>query len=147
MIQAEKLEKVLNGKITEVNSIIFNGIENTPYFHIKTPKSYEFYTPEDDGTGTNFKGLVVMDIATLLTTALPVLVHNSVLLKHILNESIEKIFEIYNKSEKQIFVSIDKDTSYTAKTVALIKGCKVLKISSGCNELFGFQFGKKGAKK
>lgn len=87
-----------------------------------------------------------MDIATLLTTALPVLVHDSVLLKQISNESIEKIFEIYSQSEKQIFVSIDKDTSYTAETAALIRRCEVLKLSSGGNELFGFQFGKKGVK-
>lgn len=84
-----------------------------------------------------------MDIATLLEKALPLLVHDSVLLKQISNESIEKIFELYSQSEKQIFVSIDKDTSYTEKTATKIKNCEVLTLSSGGNELFGFPFGIK----
>lgn len=78
--------------------MIFGSNTNTPEFHITSPKRYTFFTPNDDGTGTNYKGLVVMDIATLQETALPLLVHDSVLLKQISNESIEKIFELYNQS-------------------------------------------------
>ena len=143
MIQAKKLENRLNSKMADVNSVIFGSNTNTPEFHITSPKRYTFFTPNDDGTGTNYKGLVVMDIATLLETALPLLVHDSVVLKQISNESIEKIFELYNQSEKQIFVSIDKDTSYTERTTEIIHDCEVLKLSSGGNELFGFAFGIK----
>ncbi len=145
MVQTGVLENKLNTQIKTVNNYIFPDGDNTPYFHVKTPKSYEFYTPDDDGTGTNYKGLIVMDIATLQLTALPVLIHDSVLLKQISNESIEKIFEIYKSTNKQIFVSIDKDKSYTPLTAKIIKECEVLKLSSGGNELFGFPFGKKGA--
>lgn len=142
MDQAAKLESILNDEITKLNGYIFNKIENTPVFHIKSPKSYEFYTPGDDETGTNYKGLVVMDIATLLTTALPILIHDSVLLKQISNESIETIFEIYSSSEKQIFISIDKETSYTSKTSSLIKKYEVLKLSSGRQRIIRIPFWK-----
>ena len=143
MIQASKLETTLNERMSALNSSIFGSVTNTPEFHIVSPKHYTFFTPNDDGTGTNFKGLVIMDIATLLETPLPVLVHDSVVLKQISNESIEKIFQIYTESEKQIFISIDKDTSYTESTAAIIRDCEVLRLSSGGNELFGFSFGKK----
>lgn len=145
MVQTGILENKLNTQMRIVNTYIFPDGDNTPYFHVKTPKRYEFYTPDDDGTGTNYKGLIVMDISTLQLTALPILIHDSVLLKQISNESIEKIFEIYKSTNKQIFVSIDKDKSYTPHTVEIIKECEVLRISSGGNELFGFTFGKKGA--
>ena len=81
--------------MSEINSKIFGTNVNTPEFHIETSKKNSFYTPNDDGTGTTYKGLVVMDIATLLTTSLPILIHDSIVLKQISNESIEKIFEIY----------------------------------------------------
>ena len=103
--------------MSEINSKIFGTNVNTPVFHIETSKKYSFYTPNDDGTGTTYKGLVVMDIATLLTTSFPILIHDSVVLKQISNESIEKTFDIYDNLEKQVFISIDKDTSYTDETV------------------------------
>lgn len=81
-----------------------------------------------------------MDIATLLTTSLPILIHDSIVLKQISNESIEKIFEIYDHLEKQVFISIDKDISYTNKTIEIIRKDEVLKLSSNGNELYGFPF-------
>lgn len=147
MEQSKKLEEIINPKMSEINSKIFGLDVNNPEFHIETSKKYSFYTPNDDGTGTTFKGLVVMDIATLLTTSLPILIHDSVVLKQISNESIEKIFKIYDNLEKQVFISIDKDTSYTDKTVEVIRKDEVLKLSSGGNELYGFQFTLKEMKK
>ena len=146
MNQAAILENKLQSKMNEINNKIFETSDNEPQFHIKSPKSYEFFTPDDDGTGTNYKGMIVMDLATLELTSLPVLIHDSVCLKHISNESIEKIFEIYDNENKQIFVSIDKDTSYTSTTLKLIHKNEILKLSSGGNELFGFHFGKNGGK-
>ena len=143
MVQAAILEQLLNSKMSELNATIFGEEMNTPTFHIRSSKGYEFSTENDDGTGTNYKGMVVMDLATLLLTSLPVLVHDSVVLKHISNESIEKIFELYLGSMKQIFIAIDKDTSYTAKTKEIIDAQEVIRLSSGGNELFGYSFSKR----
>lgn len=49
------------------------------------------------------------------------------MLKQISNEGIEKAFEIYDNLEKQVFISIDKDTSYTDETVEIIRKDEVLK--------------------
>lgn len=140
MEQSKKLEGIINPEMSEINSKIFGTNVNTPEFHIETLKRYSFFTPNDDGTGTTYKGLVVMDIATLLTTSLPILIHDSIVLKQISNESIEKIFEIYDHLEKQVFISIDKDISYTNKTIEIIRKDEVLKLSSNGNELYGFPF-------
>lgn len=140
MEQSKKLEGIINPEMCEINSKIFGTNVNTPEFHIETSKRYSFFTPNDDGTGTTYKGLVVMDIATLLTTSLPILIHDSIVLKQISNESIEKIFEIYDHLEKQVFISIDKDISYTNKTIEIIRKDEVLKLSSNGNELYGFPF-------
>ena len=84
-----------------------------------------------------------MDLATLLLTSLPILVHDSIILKQISNESIEKIFEIYNNSKKQIFIAIDKESSYSKVTQEIILKNEVLKLSSNGNELYGYDFSKK----
>ena len=84
-----------------------------------------------------------MDISTLLLTSLPVLIHDSVILKQISNESIEKIFEIYSSSNKQIFIAIDKESSYSDETKRIIHENEVLRLSSGGNELYGYDFSKK----
>ena len=85
-------------------------------------------------------------LSTLELTSLPLLIYNSVCLKHISNESVEKIFKIYDNENKQIFVSINKYTSYTSTTLKFINKNEILKLSTGGNEIFGFHFGKNGEK-
>ena len=43
--------------------------------------SYTFNTPDDTGTGNAYKGLVVFDLAVLLLTRLPLIIHDSIILK------------------------------------------------------------------
>ena len=85
-----------------------------------------------------------MDIATLTLTPLPLLVHDSDMLKRISNASVEKIFELYLSAGKQIFVAIDKGISYTERTQEIISQYEILSLSSDGNELFGKPFSKKG---
>lgn len=105
MTQAGTLQTKLNNKMVEINSFIFNENYNAPEFHVASPKSYTFNTPYDDGAGTNYKGMIVMDLATLDLTPLPLLVHDSDMLKKISDENVEKIFELYLKSvNKYLFL-------------------------------------------
>jgi hypothetical protein len=50
--------------------------------------TYKFSTPDDTGTGTAYRGLVIFDISILMLTALPVLVHDSVVFKQIADEAL-----------------------------------------------------------
>ena len=47
------------------------------------------------------------------TTSLPVVVHDSFMLKQIEDHVLEKLFELYSKTEKQVFIAIDKQDSGT----------------------------------
>lgn len=142
MEQASTLQANVNDKMRSLNSFIFGESINTPKLTIVSPSTYTFYTPNDNGTGTNYKGMVIFDLASLELTEIPAIIHDSVLLKQISNESLEKIFELYEQTKKQVFVAIDKETSYTQKTSDIISSNEVLYLSPNGNELFGRDWGR-----
>jgi len=143
MIQASYLQENLNAKMLDLNTKIFGINYNSPRISFISPKHYDFYTPDDDGTGTNFKGMILLDLACLALTCLPALVHDSVVLKQISKSSIEKIFELYSNVDEQIFISFDNVSSYTNRTIEIVDDKTVLYLSGGRNTLFDMQFGKK----
>ena len=102
---------------------------------------YLFFTPDDTGTGIAYKGLVVFDLAVLSLTKLPILVHDSVVLKQISDNAIEKIIELYSSSEKQIIIALDKQDSYSKKTARLLSESTVLNLGNNGKELFGRSWG------
>ncbi len=135
--QLASMQFDINEKMKELNDVIYDKRKTGPILHISDSAHYTFSTPRDSGTGSQYKGLIVFDLALLELTNLPVVVHDSVLLKHIEDNAIEKIFELYSKTQKQIFIAIDKEESYTPKTQELLDKSKVLQLSSEGNELFG----------
>ena len=48
-----------------------------------------------------------------------------------------KILELYNKSEKQIFIAIDESAKYNENAQKIIENNKILELSGNGNELFG----------
>ena len=108
-----------------------------PILRITGSSQYAFYTPRDGGTGAQYKGLVVFDLALMSLTGLPVIAHDSVMLKHIEDEAIEKILELYAATSKQIFIAMDKEGSYTPKSQKIMEESKILQLSSGEGALFG----------
>ena len=100
-------------------------------------------TPDDTGTGIAYKGLIVYDLAVLRLTALPILVHDSLLLKQIADNAIEKILELYCSSGKQIIIALDKQSSYGIHTEQILESHAVLKLAPNGQELFGRFWGKK----
>jgi hypothetical protein len=136
--QLKTLQSEINTRMEQINSCIYNASKIPPILALsENGKSYTFETPKDKGTGAQYKGLLVFDLSVLELTALPLLVHDSVLFKHIADEPLEKIFERYTQSEKQIFVTIDKESSYTPKMRDILKATTVLELSDNGNELFG----------
>ena len=60
---------------------------------------------------------------------MPAIAHDLPLLKNIENAAMENIILIYSKSDKQIFVAIDKLNSYDEKAEAIVNEYKVLELS------------------
>ena len=75
--------------------IIYKDKHNAPVPHF-TEANYTFHTPEDTGTGIAFKGLVVFDLAMMHLAKLPILVHDSLILKQISDDTIENILAQYS---------------------------------------------------
>ena len=119
-----------------INDYIYHGTCNSPILNF-TKSGYEFFTPDDTGTGIAYKGLVVYDLSVLKLTALPILVHDSIVLKQISDIAIEKILELYQRSNKQVIISLDKHTSYTAASTKVLVENAVLNLAPNGNELFG----------
>ena len=56
---------------------------------------------------------------------------------------LEKLFEMYSKTEKQVFIAMDKEMSYTERAQEILNDSVVLRLSPDGNELFGRSWNKK----
>ena len=84
-----------------------------PVITIENNSKYSFVTPEDGGMGTGYKSTIVFDLSILKLTALPVIIHDSLMFNHIGYEPLEKIMNLYTESNKQIFAAYDKQDAPT----------------------------------
>ena len=135
--QLSLMQDKINDEMKRINDFIYGGKKTAPILRITGSSQYAFYTPRDGGTGAQYKGLVVFDLALMSLTGLPVIAHDSVMLKHIEDEAIEKILELYAATSKQIFIAMDKEGSYTPKSQKIMEESKILQLSSGEGALFG----------
>jgi len=131
------LQAMINAKMDRINDFVYRGEKLPPVLTMRNPRSYTFLTPNDTGTGTSYKGLAVFDLTVMQSTPLPALIHDSVILKQIGDEPLERIMELYNETSKQVFIALDKKGSYPEKSQELLERSKVLHLTEGGNELFG----------
>ena len=136
------IEHSINEKMKEFNDSLFPDLRKAPYLHFNEYDSYHFETPDDTGTGTNFKGMVIYDLSVLNLTALPAIAHDSIILKNISDVAIDGIMKIYSQSQKQIFIAFDKQAAYLPDTQKILKDNTVLKLSDNGFELYGESWGK-----
>lgn len=140
------IETQLNDTMQELNDSLFDDIRKAPKLRLKQYNSYTFETPDDNGTGSNYKGLVIYDLAVLECTELPAIAHDSLILKNISDVAINGIMRIYeksNRSNKQIFIAFDKQNAYGKSTQQILSENTVLKLSDKGHELYGESWNKK----
>ncbi|SYX85305.1 DUF2326 domain-containing protein [Paenibacillus alvei] len=140
--QLYQLQMEINTKMQEINDYIYSEQKKSPVITFDK-NQYKFETIDDTGTGTSYKNMVVYDLSILELTALPILIHDSVVLKQIADVVIEKILKKYIQTDKQIFISFDKKNAYTAESQKILMGTKVLELSPDGNELFGSSWNNK----
>lgn len=136
------VEKSINTEMERINDLLYKEKHNAPVLHF-TDKNYTFYTPEDTGTGIAFKGLVVFDLAVMHLTKLPIIVHDSLILKQISDDAIENILLQYSACGKQVIIALDKQDSYSEKTASELEKHTVLRLAPDGEELFGRSWSKK----
>ena len=85
------IENSLNGLMKQYNDYIYSGTKTSPRIELIDSSHYNFYTPNDTGTGSLLRSLVTFDLAMLKLTSLPAVIHDTVILKHIDDGTLEKI--------------------------------------------------------
>lgn len=123
------IEFRLNKEMERLNKLITGEDKKTPKISLD-PKSYSIFCENDTGTGTGFRALLTFDLAILSLTALPFLIHDSLLFKNVEDDAIKGIIDLYSKGEKQVFISLDKLPSYQKEVQDAVESHKVLKLSS-----------------
>ena len=141
-LKVTQLQRIIDETMQEINDYIYEGRRKAPILTLKH-SNYDFFTPDDTGTGTAYKSLIVFDLTILKLTNLPFLIHDSLIFKNIADKPIERIFELYQCAGKQIFIALDKPSSYTYKTQVFFDESTILKLSGNGHELFGWSWGEK----
>ena len=131
-----ELQDSITQEMRRLNDFVYAGKKKAPILTL-AENTYTFHTPDDTGTGTSYKGLIVYDLSVLNLTALPILIHDSLLLKNIGDSPIQKLLELYSQSGKQIFIALDKSNSYTETATAILEKSAILRLSKDGEELFG----------
>lgn len=135
-------EKAINAEMEKINRMLYDADVSSPTIHFGD-SNYQFFTPRDTGTGIAYKGLVVFDLAILNLTNLPLIVHDSVVLKQISDSAIERIIEQYISCGKQVIIALDKQKSYGSKTAEMLDKHAILRLGPNSEALFGRSWSRK----
>ena len=132
-----EIEETLNAKMKEFNDTLFTTKKKPPHIHFNAYNSYKFEPPDNTGTGSNYKGMLIYDLAMLFTTNLPALAHDSLLFTNLGKDAVDGIMQIYNICDKQIFISYDKQDDCRPATKKILEDNCVLRLSTDNCELYG----------
>lgn len=131
----------VNDRLAALNNYVCGEGISVPKLSLPKPDSYSFSIPNDSGTGSLARAMALLDIALLELTPLPAIALDTVSSKHISDERMCKILEIYQNEPKQIFLAFDKADSYGEEANRILEKHTVLRLSEG-HELFGRSWAK-----
>lgn len=148
-IIADELLIIKNTVNREMDSITLEILGDAthmpPVLKLEKLNKYTFKTPNDGGTGAQYRGLITFDLANMAVTPIPFVVHDSVLLKNIERTVFSAIIKVYHNQRqqgKQVFMAYDTLDAYDKETRELVEENAVLQLSPGGNELFGWAWNK-----
>lgn len=131
------LENLINDQMKEYNDTLYKDPRKAPHLSLFDNNTYRFETPDDTGTGTNYKGLLIYDLSILALTDLPAIAHDSLLFSNLSYDVFNGIMRIYNQNQKQVFIAFDKQAAYQISTQETVKAHTVLRLSGNGHELYG----------
>ncbi|MCR5583602.1 MAG: DUF2326 domain-containing protein [Eggerthellaceae bacterium] len=131
------IEQALNYEMEQKNSFVCGPAKTAPHISIPSTKKYSFGIPNDTGTGSQTRGMFLLDYALLTLTNLPAFAHDTNTIKQVQDDVVLNLFKLYDTSKKQVFVAIDKAESFTdGELPEIIEANTVIRLSTG-HELFG----------
>lgn len=131
------IETSLNSELKNLNDKIYQEKRFSPQIKFNGFSSYEYSTPNDQGTGTEFKSLLLFDLVVLKLTMLPFAIEDSMLFKNLWDEPVEGLFRLYDESKKQVFIAIDRINVFDSEIQTIIKEHEVVRLGNDENTLFG----------
>lgn len=137
-----QIENTINESMLVNNQALYTEKRKPPHLHFNSKNSYTFETPDDKGTGSNFKGMLIYDISVLETSVLPALAHDSFLFKNISDSVITGILNLYKHFDKQIFIALDKQSSFGPEAQRILMSNKVIELGGNSHELYGKSWNK-----
>lgn len=151
--QLWEIQTAVNKEMRTLTQSILGEGKQPPIMTLEKLNKYRFETPNDGGTGAQFRGVITFDLANLKLTPLPFIVHDSIALKNLSKDTLAKIVKLYEgtdddpeRQEKQVFISYDSLDSYDAETENVMRKHCVLELSPGGNELFGWAWNEETEK-
>ena len=136
------IENTINTQLKELNDSIYLEKRMPPSLKLTDFSHYSYKTPNDKGTGTEYKSLILFDLAVLDLTSLPFIINDSMLFKNIWDEPVEGLFKLYSKVKKQIFIAIDRTNVFNDEVQKIILNHEVVKLGKDEQALFGFTWSK-----
>ena len=132
----ESIEQRLNNELETLNDGLYEIPRLAPTIKLESSK-YVFSTPNDNGTGTMFKSLLVFDLAMLNLTPLPFVIHDSLLFSDIWTEPVKGLFDIYCRQPKQVFIAFDAVNFQQESVQEIVRRCKRISLGKDGLSLFG----------
>lgn len=124
------IEREVNQKLKAFNKVVYGPLRSSSELRIKSASSYQFTSPEDTGTGKSFAGLVGFDLAMLSLTALPLVLHDSIIYKNIEVPATRRILRILAAvKSKQIFLAFDEASKFGSEAERLLKRFTAVKLA------------------
>lgn len=137
-----EMEKAINARLKTLNDCIYREKRNPAVLTLTDFRHYSYETPNDKGTGTEYKSLILFDLAILNLTSLPFVINDSMLFKNIWDEPVEGLFRLYDQTTKQIFIAIDRINVFDSEIQEIITAHEVVKLGKDEQALFGFTWSK-----
>lgn len=145
------IETMLNQKMREISVQLLKDEQHMPpVLRMETLNKYTFNTPNDGGTGAQYRGVITFDLANVELSPLPFIIHDMQMLLHIEKKVMAEIIKAYDAQKstgKQVFIAFDRLDTYDTDTKDTMSTNCVLKLSPGGNELFGRAWNKETEKK
>jgi hypothetical protein len=121
------IQRTINDGLREIVDSAFGEHRKSPTLVLEE-KSYEYNVFDDTGTGVAYSALVMFDLVVFLSTNLPLIGHDSLLFKNVENDSVAKLFAIYESTSKQSFIAIDEINKYGSEASELLRKRSVIQL-------------------
>lgn len=100
--QLFSIETMVNQKMREISVQLLKDEQHmSPVLRMEKLNRYTFNTPNDGGTGAQYRGVITFDLANIDLSPLPFIVHDMQMLLHIEKKVFAEIIKAYTMHRKR----------------------------------------------